>query len=347
MQQRMRAAYDALYDDLAAAGSGPVRRQDEGSFGVTVAPIVPFRSGLRGGDPPATFKGDVLTVMYAPPAATETTIRQPLPAHSDVVTLDIQPGCPLGDPLCGFAEGMDVLIVAGDGSFDTFTVSAVAPPRLALRHNGVDWSRVYPAGSRIIQIVTRTYYLRGADSGRPPQLTRYDGGIRPDVAVIDHVAALSFGPSRIRRRRGCNGRCPSLTDRGPPTVHRRRWTTPRESQAAPDRMCCFWQTAGLLRRLALPRSVPAAQRWCDCCPTSSPMARGVPTTPHQTVSMPICCEFAASASRFGSSRRWRRCAGRPVLVRERRDGDRHNPLRAGHPGPFPGHSPRACRGTLK
>ena len=70
MQQRMRAGYDALYDDLAAAGAGPGRRPDEGSLAFALAPILPFRSGLRGADPPATFKSDVITVVYAPPGAT-------------------------------------------------------------------------------------------------------------------------------------------------------------------------------------------------------------------------------------------------------------------------------------
>ena len=192
MQQRMRAAYDALYDDLAAAGAGPARRQDEGSLAFALAPILPFRSGLRGADAPATFRTDVVTILYAPPGAAQTTIRQPMPARADVVTLNLDPGCPVGDPVCGFTEGMDVLILGSDGAFDTFTITAVAPPQLALRHNGEDWPKVYPAGSTIIQIVTRTYYLRGEASGRPPQLMRYDGGIRPDVAVIDHVASLSF-----------------------------------------------------------------------------------------------------------------------------------------------------------
>jgi hypothetical protein len=216
MQQRMRSAYDALYDDVAAAGAGPDRRAVEGSLALTLAPILPFRSGLRNPDPPGTAAAAVITVLHAPPGAMQTTIRQAMPARGDVVTLNLDPGCPVGDPVCGFRAGMDVLIPGGDGAFDTFTITAVAPPRLALRHNGEDWSKIYPAGSTIIQVVTRTYYLRDEASGRPPQLMRYDGGIRPDVAVIDHVSALEFeyfgdpAPPQMRR--------PLSDDRGP-------WTT--------------------------------------------------------------------------------------------------------------------------
>jgi type II secretory pathway pseudopilin PulG len=217
MQQRMRAAYDALYDDLAAAGAGPARRRNEGSLVFALAPILPFRSGLRTADPPGTFRADVVTVVFAPPRANETTIRQPLPARSEVATLNIDPGCPVGDPVCGFKEGMDVLILGSDGAFDTFTITAVAAPQLALRHNGEDSAMVYPVGSRIVEIVTRTYYLRGETSDRPPQLARYDGGVRPDVAVIDHVASLSFeyfadpAPPRMQR--------PLSDHRGPSTTY--------------------------------------------------------------------------------------------------------------------------------
>ena len=108
MQQRMRAAYDALYDDLASAGAGPGRRPDQGSLSFALPSLLPYRSGLRGADPPATAKNDVVTVVYAAPGAAQTTIRQPMPARGDVVTVNLEPGCPVGDPVCGFSEGMDV-----------------------------------------------------------------------------------------------------------------------------------------------------------------------------------------------------------------------------------------------
>jgi len=250
MQQRLRAAFDALYDDLAAAGAGPARRPDQGSLAFSLAPILPFRSGLRAADPPATSRGDVVTILYASSDAPQTTIRQPMPARADVVTLNLDPGCAAGDTRCGFSEGMDVLIAGADGAFDTFTITTVAPPRLALRHNGEDWPMVYPAGSAIFQVVTRTYYFREEGSGRPPQLVRYDGGTRPDVAVIDHVAALSFeyfgdpAPPRMPR--------PLSVERGP-------WTTygpppPVDDTAGvphtPGSNCAFLANAG---PLATPR----------------------------------------------------------------------------------------------
>jgi prepilin-type N-terminal cleavage/methylation domain-containing protein len=279
MQQRMRAAYDTLYDDLAAAGSVPAGRQSEGSLAFALAPILPFRSGLRGADPPATFKTDVLTVVYAPPGATQTTLRQPMPAATDVVTLNSDAGCPVADPVCGFDEGMDVLILGSDGAFDVFTITAVAAPQLALRHNGEDSPKVYPAGSRMIEIVTRTYFLRGETTDRPPQLARYDGGVRPDVAVVDHVASLSFdyfadpAPPRMRR--------PWSDRRGP-------WTTygpaPFEDAMAgpPGRAgsnCVFLANGGPLAtpRLsalgaagaALVRQPPAAFTDGPWCPTET------------------------------------------------------------------------------
>ena len=260
-------------------------------------------------------EADVVTILYAPPGAAQTTIRQPMPARADVVTLNLDPGCPVGDPVCGFTEGMDVLILGSDGAFDTFTIAAVAPPQLALRHNGEDWPKVYPAGSTIVQIVTRTYYLRGEASGRPPQLMRYDGGIRPDVAVIDHVASLSFdyfadpAPPQMHGQ-SSDGRGP-LDDLRTGAAGGRHG---RACQTRPDPTACFSPTAGLLRRRASPRWAPRARRSSVRRRPGSPMARGARTTPRRTASTPICCESAASASRFGSSRRWRRCVGRPARL---------------------------------
>jgi hypothetical protein len=253
MQQRLRAAFDALSDDLAAAGGGPARRSDEGSLAFRLAPILPFRSGLRGGDPPATTRADVVTVLYASSDAPQTTIRQPMPARGDLVTLNLDPGCAAGDPLCGFSEGMDVLILGGDGAFDTFTITAVAPPRLALRHNGADWSKVYPAGSPIIQVVTRTYYFREEGPGRPSQLVRYDGGIRPDVAVIDHLASLSFeyfgDPSPPRMVRPLSDARGPWTTYGPPPAMVNSAALPPTAGSN----CAFVGSGG---PLAVPRLAP-------------------------------------------------------------------------------------------
>lgn len=191
--QRLRAASDAVHRDLGPAGAGLATGRGAGPL-VSVAPALwPVRIGLRGADPPGTFRRDVLTILAAAPLpAVATTIAQPMPARSDVVSVHVGPGCPVGDTLCGLRVDDDVLIGDGQGGFDLFTVSGVMPPLLQLRHNGIDGPTVYPVGSLIVPVMVRTYMLRAATATRPPQLVRYDGGSGPDAAVADHVVHLAF-----------------------------------------------------------------------------------------------------------------------------------------------------------
>lgn len=193
IMQRLRAASDAVHRDLAAAGAGVVTGRSAGSL-ATVAPALwPARRGLRGADPPGTFRREVLTVLAAAPLpAMATTIAQPMAARNDVVSVNLGPGCPVGDALCGMRVDDDVLIGDREGGFDLFTVIGVMPPLMQLRHNGTDGAAVYPAGSLIVPVTVRTYMLRAATATRPPQLIRYDGGSGPEAAVADHVVHLAF-----------------------------------------------------------------------------------------------------------------------------------------------------------
>jgi hypothetical protein len=208
MQQRLRAAADALRRDLGVAGGG-VQGSQAGRTGplTSWAPaLLPLRIGSRDADPPGTFRPDAITILsVAPLPASSTSIGQPLPARNDVVSVEAAPGCPVADPVCGFAAGSNVVVADGEGAFDLFTVTGVTPPLLVLRHNGGDWAKTYPTGSMIGPVEARTYYLRAASGTRPPQLVRYGGGSSPDVPVVDHVVGLTFQyfgdpePPRMRR----------------------------------------------------------------------------------------------------------------------------------------------------
>ncbi len=193
MQQRIRAAFDAVRRDVALAGAGGSVRRDAGSLTFVAPPVLPLRLGLRGADPPGTFRPDAITVLAAAPMpAAATTLGQPMPAFGGAARVNIEAGCPAADPVCALAVDVDVLVADREGAFDLFTVTDVIPPILVLRHNTADWPKVYPAGSTIAPVVGRTYYLRAGSAARPPQLVRYDGGSGPDVPVIDHVVGLAF-----------------------------------------------------------------------------------------------------------------------------------------------------------
>jgi len=205
MQQRLRAAHDAVYDDLVGVGAGAShggvvasvapRSGVAGSWGPLVAalpPVWPMRLGSRDADSPGTARSDRVTLLEVPPGAPLAAVDQPVAAADGTIAVRLGPGCAVGHPVCGFAQDMDVLVHDGSGAFDTFTIVSVAPPHLVVRHTLPDWPKVYPVGSALFQIESRTYYAREARGTRPPQLVRYAGGFHPDVPVVDYIVGLTF-----------------------------------------------------------------------------------------------------------------------------------------------------------
>ena len=66
MQQRLRVAVDALQYRLAAAGAGAYADGGMAPLINTTPPILPYRSGGTGPDPPGTFKSDTITIFSVP-----------------------------------------------------------------------------------------------------------------------------------------------------------------------------------------------------------------------------------------------------------------------------------------
>lgn len=190
MQQRMRVSTDALFKDLVMAGAGPYQGAVTGSLINFFAPILPRRTGQLNPDPTqgaASYKTDVITLSYIPNEYTQTTIRQAMPANSVELKVNAQPNCPKQDPLCGFKNGMSVILFDSSGSFENFTVTQTQSDAAHLQHRGQNWSHEYGAGSAVTQIVSHTYYLdRTTD-----QLMRYDGG-STDIPLVDNVVDLQF-----------------------------------------------------------------------------------------------------------------------------------------------------------
>jgi hypothetical protein len=192
MQQRVRAASDALYKNLVMAGAGAYQGARSGPLDFFVASVMPFRQGAIGADPPGTFKSNTVTVVYlSPAAAPQTTIRQPLPAQSGSALLNVDVGCPPVDLVCGFAAGMDVMVYDETASFDTFRIASAEGGVLQLQHTMVDTPQVYAAGAKIVAAASHTYYPKADAAADIYQLMHYDG-VRSDAAVVDHVVGLRF-----------------------------------------------------------------------------------------------------------------------------------------------------------
>lgn len=194
LQQRLRISADMVEKDLVMAGAGYYSGSMVGTLDKYFAPILPHRVGTITPDPPGSFTANPLcpttcasaiTIMYVPATTAQTTIRTDMPNESAELKVDAQAGCPVGDALCGFKQGMRVLIFDPSGAYDIFTITQVQDEALHLQHRDDKFTTTYQAGSWITAITSHTYYL--ADNGTDTfQLRHYDG-YQTDLPVADDV----------------------------------------------------------------------------------------------------------------------------------------------------------------
>jgi prepilin-type N-terminal cleavage/methylation domain-containing protein len=194
-QQRMRVATDTMTKDLIMAGAGTYSGSIAGSLGNFFAPVLPYANGaLYSGwtQPAPRFRPDQITIAYVPNTAAQTSVRDPMPQPSSEIKVDAQPGCPSKDPLCGFEQGMRVVIFDDTGAWDVFTITAVQSDALHLQHRppNPDFSKAYtPAeNARIAQVETHTYLLDRNVS----ELQHYGGWTDPPEAVTGNTVDLRF-----------------------------------------------------------------------------------------------------------------------------------------------------------
>jgi prepilin-type N-terminal cleavage/methylation domain-containing protein len=186
-QQRLRVGVDSLRKDLMMAGAGMYSGSAVGALGAFFAPIIPARLGTTGADPPGTVRADAITLVYVPTTPAQTTIKDPMPNSSAEIKVNAEPGCPSGDPLCGFAVGMRLIIFDDTGSSDVFTVTNVQDSALHLQHRDDRFSKPYGSGAYIAQVSSHTYYYDSTNL----QLRHYDG-YQTDLPLVDNVVGLSF-----------------------------------------------------------------------------------------------------------------------------------------------------------
>jgi hypothetical protein len=189
MQQRIRVAAAALSGSLVMAGAGLDRGPAGGSLGRYFAPIFPYRAGRFEADPPngIRYRSDAITILHVPKTAAQSRLRDRVVTGATTLTVDAWPGCPVGDPACGFSAGMTVLVFDETSAWDAFEVTGVEGATLQVEHLGPVGSHSYEPGAAIAEAIWHTYYLDdGAD-----QLRHYDGD-ETDVPVVDNVVGLRF-----------------------------------------------------------------------------------------------------------------------------------------------------------
>ena len=195
MQQRLRVSADTVQKDLMMAGAGMYTGKMVGTLDAYFSPLLPHKVGTVSPDAAGTFHAnpqcpttcaEAVTIMYVPTTMAQTTISADMPTPSAELKVNAQAGCPIGDDLCGFADGKRVLIMNQTGDYDIFTVTRDQTQALHLQHRDDKFTTSYPAGSWITEIVSATYYLQDDGNG-VPQLRYYDG-YKTDLPVADNVA---------------------------------------------------------------------------------------------------------------------------------------------------------------
>ena len=188
-QQRLRVSTDMLYKDLVMTGAGPYQGPTTGSLMNFFAPILPYRAGQVNNDPLSNvfFRPDAITLVYVPNTSSQTTITTSMPNVSAEIKVAAQPNCPSGDELCGFKEGMSVLVFDNTGAWESFEITQVQTSALHLQHRGTKFQKAYDAGANIVEAQFHTYWLDTVND----RLMHYDG-IVTDLPVADNVVGLNF-----------------------------------------------------------------------------------------------------------------------------------------------------------
>jgi len=190
MQQRLRVSTDTIYKDLVMAGAGPYMGATTGSLMNFFVPILPYRAGQVNNDALSGvyYRPDAITMVYVPNTASQTTIATDMPLPSSEIKVNAQPNCPPdGLNLCGFQDGMSLLIFDDTGAWDSFEVFNVQDAALHMNHRGETFQKAYDAGANIVQADFHAYYLDAASD----ELMHYDG-LTTELPVADHIVGLTF-----------------------------------------------------------------------------------------------------------------------------------------------------------
>ena len=192
VHQRVRVAASALTADLAHAGAPAYGGSLAGGLMDHLAPVLPHRTGPDG-DPPGTFRSDVVTVMYVPSVPAQSRVRRVRPDTRTDTIIEMAAGCggARQDLHCGFRSGMRVVLLGAPGTWDVRTVALVEGDALHLGA-GPPLSSSYDGADAVAaQLESHTYYLRTDRAARTYQLMRYDGA-STDLPVVDDVVKLQF-----------------------------------------------------------------------------------------------------------------------------------------------------------
>jgi hypothetical protein len=252
IRQRLRAASEMIGSDLAAAGSGPPNGAFGRAVGTVAASVFPCRLG-SGGDPPGTVRADALTIMSSAANHVAASLSADwLPSTGATADIALGPGCPAGDPSCGFGAGTAVLLVDGRGQSDLYRITSVSGTGLTLASLGTSSGRAFPAGSLVVPVVVSTYYSKAGTSSQGDTLMAGDGD-QSDLPLADHITHMAFellGEPRPPALRSAVTQHPATYGPSPPGLTE---DNPRDAWGVGEN--CAFQVSGTAQ---VPRLVPLA-----------------------------------------------------------------------------------------
>jgi hypothetical protein len=189
--QRLRVAVSSLQGHLTEGGGGAPAAAESAALHDYFAPVLPYRFGNVGADPPGTVRPDVISVMYVPQRPAFSTVLALRPDAVNQTTVDIPLDCGASArPRCGFVAGQQVVLLDSAGGFDRGTVALAADGVVAVQHTAPLRVRA-DADPVIAELAMHTYYLGPRAGPGTPKLLHYDGD-RTNMPVVDDVAALAF-----------------------------------------------------------------------------------------------------------------------------------------------------------
>lgn len=183
LQQRARATAELVSKVLREAAAGPMSGAARTNLFRGIPPVLPRRVGRRGAHAFNEFRTDAFTVIRALAESEHAVLLTPVP--SGAATLELSPtGCAL--PACGFAEGTGVLLLDASGQYDIFTVTAIDGTAVTVRHQGINPSGPYAAGTPVIAVESASISLNRSSM----TLRLYDGDAN-DLPLLDDVVDVS------------------------------------------------------------------------------------------------------------------------------------------------------------
>jgi prepilin-type N-terminal cleavage/methylation domain-containing protein len=182
LQQRGRAALEAVAQVMRSAGANVTASQDLGVLADVVPAVI-----LADYDEDAN-QFTRLSVVAPRLNAAQGTLAQDQDGPSGSLTL-APAGCPNVSDVCGFLQDMPAVIADGTGRFDIFVVELTQPFSRRITAATM-FDRPYPAGSVVVEADALSFYLD--DDVFVRETTA--GAVQP---VVDGVSAVFFRPVGI------------------------------------------------------------------------------------------------------------------------------------------------------